>query len=88
MININNNGLGSGDNGQFTFLDIITLMGFFISIMNLNENLTQNDKQDLQQTFSDKADTLLQEIHFEYRLFYLQEQDEKIDKLLERGETQ
>ena len=83
MININNNGLGSGDNGQFTFLDIITLMEFFISIMNLNENLTQNDKQDLQQTFSDKADTLLQEIHL-----HLQEQDEKIDKLLERGETQ
>ena len=83
MININNNGLGSGDNGQFTFLDIITLMGFFISIMNLNENLTQNDKQDLQQTFSDKTDALLQEIHS-----HLQEQDKKIDELLERGETQ
>lgn len=82
MININN-GLGSGDNGQFTFLDIITLMGFFVSIMNLNENLTQNDKQDLQQTFSDKADALLQEIHS-----HLQEQDRKIDELLERGETQ
>ena len=71
-------GLGSGENGQFTFLDTISFISFIIGIMNLNENLTQGDKQDLLQTFSNKADNLLNEIHS-----HLQEQDEKIDKILE-----
>ena len=71
-------GLGNGENGQFTFLDTINLISFMIGIMNLNENLTQGDKQDLLKTFSQKADDLLNEIHS-----HLQSQDEKIDKILE-----
>lgn len=72
------NGLGNGDNGQFTFLDTINLISFMIGIMNLNENLTQGDKQDLLKTFSQKADDLLNEIHS-----HLKQQDIKIDKILE-----
>ena len=71
-------GLGSGENGQFTFLDTINLISFMIGIMNLNENLTQGDKQDLLKIFSQKADDLLTEIHS-----HLKEQDIKIDKILE-----
>ena len=71
-------GLGSGDNGEFTFLDILSMMSFMIGTMNLNENLTQGDKQDLLQEFSSKADLLLKEIHS-----HLQNQDDKLDKLLE-----
>lgn len=71
-------GLGSGENGQFTFLDTISLISFMIGIMNLNENLTQGDKQDLLETFSQKADDLLTEIHS-----HLEKQDIKIDKILE-----
>ena len=71
-------GLGSGENGQFTFLDTISLISFIIGMMNLNENLTQGDKQELLETFSKKADDLLNEIHA-----HLQEQDKKIDKILE-----
>ena len=71
-------GLGSGENGQFTFLDTIGLMSFFIGMMNYGENLTQGDKQELLETFSRKADDLLGEIHD-----HLQQQDEKLDKLLE-----
>lgn len=59
------------------FLDIITLISFYIQLMNLNENLGQSDKQDILQEFSSKADVLLQEIHQ-----HLQKQDEKIDVLL------
>ena len=70
--------LGSGDNGEFTFLDILSMMSFMIGTMNLNENLTQGDKQDLLQEFSSKADLLLKEIHS-----HLQNQDDKLDKLLE-----
>lgn len=78
MIYQRKNGLGNGENGEFTFLDTLNLISFFIGIMNLNENLTQGDKQDLQETFSQKADDLLTEIHS-----HLQKQDDKIDKILE-----
>ena len=71
-------GLGSGDNGEFTFLDTINLTSFLVGMLNFNENLTQGDKQDLLEAFSQKADNLLKEIHS-----HLQEQDEKIDIILE-----
>ena len=70
-------GLGSGDYGEFTFLDTINLVSFLVGMMNLNENLTQGDKQELLETFSKKADDLLKEIHQ-----HLQDQDIKIDKIL------
>lgn len=71
-------GLGSGESGQLTFLDTINLISFMIGVMNLNENLTQGDKQDLLKTFSQKADNLLNEIHS-----HLKDQDRKIDQILE-----
>lgn len=69
--------MGSGDNGQFTFLDVISIMSFLISVENLEANLTQNDKQELQRDLSNKADMLLKEIHQ-----HLEEQDNKIDRIL------
>lgn len=72
------NGLGSGPNGEFTFLDMLNIMSFLIATMNLQENLTQTDKQELADELSQKTDTLLKEIHS-----HLQEQDNKIDKILE-----
>ena len=71
-------GLGSGDNGEFTFLDMLSILSFMIGAMNLNENLTQGDKQDLLEEFSSKADILLKEIHS-----HLEKQDDKLDKILE-----
>ena len=71
-------GFGNGENGQLTFLDTINLISFMIGVMNLNENLTQGDKQDLLKIFSQEAERLLNEIHH-----HLQEQDEKIDIILE-----
>lgn len=70
-------GLGSGDNGEFTFLDSITLVGFLVGMMNLEENLTQGDKQELQKDLADKAELLLEEIHS-----HLEEQDRKLDRIL------
>ena len=60
------------------FLDAISLISFMISLMNLNENLGQRDKQELLQEFSTKADVLLKEING-----HLEKQDEKIDKIME-----
>jgi len=71
-------GLGSGENGEFTFLDILSILSFLIGTMNLNENLTQGDKQELLEEFSTKADVLLKEIHS-----HLEKQDNKLNKILE-----
>lgn len=65
-------------NDQLTFLDILNIMSFCISLMNLNENLSQGDKQDLQNDLAEKMETILSEIHG-----HLEEQDKKIDKILE-----
>lgn len=66
-------GLGSGDNGEFTFLDLISLMSFSIAIQN-NNLLNQQDKQELENELS----SALEEIHE-----HLQSQDRRIDKILQ-----
>lgn len=76
------NGLGSGENGQFTFLDSVSLLGFFIGLMNLEENITQSDKQEMMEELNSKTDLLLREIHN-----HLQMQDDKIDKILKYMEA-
>lgn len=48
-----------------------------VGFMNLDENLTQGDKQELLETFYRKADELLSEIHS-----HLEQQDKKIDMIL------
>ena len=70
---------GSGDGGELTFLDVISLLSFYIGIENLQSNLTQTDKQDLQQELSKKSDTILAEIHK-----HLEEQDSKINWIMEK----
>ena len=64
---------------QLSFIDIISIASFLVSIENLEENLTQSDKQDLQHDLADKADLLLKEIHE-----HLERQDNKIDEILRR----
>ena len=66
------------NSNPLTFLDIINLMSFMIAIMNLNENLTQGDKQELLESLSNQTSELLNEIHS-----HLKEQDKKIDSILE-----
>lgn len=64
---------------QLSFLDLLTIASFAISLENLEENMTQSDKQDLQKELSDKTDLLLKEIHQ-----HLEQQDKKIDEILRR----
>ena len=64
---------------QLSFLDLLTIASFAISLENLEENMNQSDKQDLQKDLSDKADLLLKEIHE-----HLEQQDRKIDEILRR----
>lgn len=69
--------LGSGSAGELTFLDIVALMSFFVALENLDMNLTQTDKQELQEDLANKTDLLLQEVHQ-----HLEAQDIKIDRML------
>ena len=62
---------GSAPNGEMSFLDIISLMSFFIGIQNLDMNITQEDVQNT-------AEKILNEIHT-----HLEDQDRKIDQILE-----
>ena len=64
---------------QLSFIDLLSIASFVVSLENLEENLTQSDKQDLQKDLTDKADLLLKEIHK-----HLEQQDQKIDEILRR----
>lgn len=66
-------------NDNLDFLDIITLLSFVISVENLEENLSQSDKQDIQHDLSEKADKILSEIHN-----HLEKQDKLLNDIWER----
>lgn len=66
-------------NDSLDFLDIITLLSFVISVENLEQNLSQNDKQDLQNDLSEKADRILSEIHT-----HLEKQDKLLNDIMEK----
>lgn len=76
------NKLGSGDSGEFTFLDIISLMSFFIGIQNLDLNVTQEDAQKLEHQLNSNVELLLTELHG-----HLQNQDNKLDEILKKLEV-
>ena len=69
------------DNRQLSFLDLLNVLSFLIGLENLEENITQGDKQDLQHDLTVTAEKLLTEIHA-----HLEAQDKKIDKILNRLE--
>ena len=48
---------------KLDFIDLLSIASFVIALMNLEENLTQGDKQDLEEKFNEKLDLLLTEIH-------------------------
>jgi len=73
--------LGSGTNGELTFLDLISLLSFIIGVQNLDLNVTQEDAQNLEHELTRKTDRIINEIHA-----HLEMQDAKIDKILQRLE--
>ena len=65
------------------FSDLLNVLSLLVGLQNLDMNLTQDDKQDLQNALSENADRLLTEIHA-----HLEQQDAKIDLILQRLEEQ
>lgn len=70
MLNNNENQLG--------LIDMLSIMSFVISLMNLDENLGQSDKQELMEELNNKTNKLLSELHK-----HLESQDYKLDKIME-----
>lgn len=63
---------------QWGLLDAVTLISFGIALQNLDENITQSDKDDLQEELSKRAEEILRDIHA-----HLAEQDRMLKKILE-----
>lgn len=63
------------------FVNYVNLMDFAINLQNLKSNTSQEERQKLEEHFNDKLNSLLEEIHS-----HLQEQDAKIDKILQKLE--
>ena len=72
----------NNNNNQLEFLDMLNIASFCIGLMNLNSNLTQNDKQELEEQLNKSVQKLLQEIHT-----HLEQQDKKIDLILKKLEV-
>lgn len=67
----------NSENRQLTWLDFLNVLSFLIGLENLEANLTQSDKQDLQHDLTVTAERLLNEIHA-----HLEKQDAKIDEII------
>ena len=69
--------IGSGSNGQLTFLDIVALLSFYIGLENLDLNIGQSDLDRQTQELDARLRENIKDIHDHLRM-----QDEKLDKLL------
>ena len=69
---------GSGQNGEWTFLDIVSLISFCVGLQNLELNITASDIDNQTQELDRRLRSVVDNIHQ-----HLQEQDRKIDQILE-----
>ena len=67
------------DSDNIDFLDLVSLLSFYIGLVNLDYNITQSDLDSQTQELDRRLKEVVDDIHK-----HLQMQDEKIDKLLER----
>lgn len=67
---------------ELTVLDVLNVLSFLIGLMNLDENLTQGDKQDLMSATDKQTTKILKEIHA-----HLEQQDRRLDELINRLEV-
>lgn len=74
--------MGSGQNGQLTFIDLLSILSFAVGLQNLGINIGQDDMDRQTREIDAQAGALvssaLAEIHA-----HLEEQDAKINKILE-----
>lgn len=66
------------ENGELTFLDIIAILSFLIGLENLDLNIAQEDLDNQTKELDRRLKEVVDNIHL-----HLQEQDAKIDLILE-----
>lgn len=71
-------GFGSGDNGELTFLDLLSIISFCVGLQNLELNITEQDINDQTQELDKRLRMVVDDIHR-----HLKAQDVKIDRILE-----
>ena len=71
-------GLGSGSDGEWTFIDILSLIGFCVGLQNLDLNISQENLDNQTQELDAKLHDVVNDIHQHLAL-----QDEKINRILE-----
>ena len=75
-------GLGSGDNGEFTFLDIISLISFCVGLQNLELNITAQDINAQTEELDKRLRDVVDDIHN-----HLSVQDTKLNIILNQLEV-
>lgn len=69
----------NNNNNQWNLIDVLSILSFYIAILNLKENEEQSAHNDVQKANQKQADYLLKEVK---RLF--QEQNEMLSEILEK----
>ena len=70
--------MGSGKNGEWTFLDLVTLISFVIGLENLELNVSQDDLQKESERLDKSMRENVEEIHR-----HLEVQDRKLNQIME-----
>lgn len=74
--------MGSGANGELTWLDLLNVLSFYIGLKNLDLNIDQNDMDRQTKEIDERANELVHDAITEIHQ-HLEKQDQKINKILE-----
>lgn len=73
---------GSGEQGELTFIDLISMVSFIVGLQNLDLNIAEEDlnkqTRDVDEFVASQTKQALSEIHE-----HLKRQDDKISRILE-----
>lgn len=67
------------NNSQLNLVDMLSIVSMLFGMMNYNENSNQGDKQVILSGLANQADIMLKDING-----HLQQQDKKLDSIIER----
>lgn len=77
--------LGSGEHGEWTFLDVLTLISFVVGLQNLELNITQENLDSQTAELKKQVDADVNEALFEIQN-HLKMQDAKLNVIIKRLE--
>ena len=75
--------IGSGTNGELTWLDLLNVLSFYIGLKNLDLNIDQNDMDNQTREIGKRASELVNNAIAEIHQ-HLEKQDQKISLILKK----